>query len=276
MASIGIIAACLFIMGMTYCFMTNIDYNVKQVDDDFLAIVVWFNEGTEESEILKLAEEIKKKTEVKSAQYISPDQAWKSMKEQLLGKGQEDVFYKGNPLKDSACVKIYLYEEKEQERFVTYLNAQRIVRKVDYSSESVNIINNIKTVIQYISLALIGILLLIGVMLIANTIKIGIYVRRNEISIMKYIGAKDHFITVPYVIEGIFIGVFGALIPFGIIYYSYDYLINMLTTEFAILAVVKFVPLATITSVIGPLFIGIGIGIGVLGSWISLKKYMRA
>lgn len=275
-ASIGIIAACLFILGLSYCVLINIDYAIGDFDDAF-AIVAFVEGGTSEEDINKVEKQIKDNPDVKEVIYISPEQAWNDFKQQL--NASEEVLSElevDNPLTNSASFEIYLYDANKQEGFVKYLNTLPHIRQIDYSQQAVEVITNISILIQYVSLVLIIILLAIATLLIANTIKIGLYIRKNEINIMKYLGAKDTFIRLPFIIEGMLIGLIGSLIPYGIIYYSYDNLIEAINEEFSMLTqFISFVQLDQITSVLGPMFLAIGIGIGIIGSSISISKHLK-
>ncbi|WP_170311602.1 permease-like cell division protein FtsX [Vallitalea okinawensis] len=275
-ASIGIISACLFILGVSYCVLLNIDYMVENFDDT-LSIVTFLEGGLTEDQVNNLLTDIKSDTNVKTVIYTSPEEAWNEFKGEL--DANEDILAeleKDNPLSDSASFEIFLYDASKQEDFVTYINTLSGIRDCYYSQESIDVIVNFSVLLQYISLVLISILLAIATLLIANTIKIGLFIRRHEINIMKYLGAKDSFIRLPFIIEGILIGLIGALIPFGIIYYSYDYLITIINDEFYMLNdFIRFVELSQIVSILGPVFLGIGIGIGIIGSFLSIRKHLR-
>lgn len=275
-ASIGIISACLFILGVSYCILLNIDYMIENFDDT-LSIVTFLEGGLTEDQVNNLLTDIESDTNVKTVIYTSPEEAWNEFKGEL--DANEDILAeleKDNPLSDSASFEIFLYDASKQEDFVAYINTLPGIRDCYYSQESIDVIVNFSVLLQYISLILISILLAIATLLIANTIKIGLFIRRHEINIMKYLGAKDSFIRLPFVIEGILIGLLGALIPFGIIYYSYDYLINIINDEFYMLNdFIAFVELSQIVSILGPIFLSIGIGIGIVGSFLSIRKHLR-
>ncbi|MBP5702282.1 MAG: FtsX-like permease family protein, partial [Lachnospiraceae bacterium] len=114
------------------------------------------------------------------------------------------------------------------------------------------------------------------IFLISNTVRVGISVRSEEIGIMKYIGATDFFVRAPFVLEGMMIGLVGALIPLYLIHYLYDYVLNMLTTRFEMLSsMLSFLSLEEIFSVLMPVSILIGVGMGLLGSYITVRKYLK-
>ena len=126
------------------------------------------------------------------------------------------------------------------------------------------------------SVAIIGILLAVSIFLISNTVTIGISVRKEEISIMKYIGATDFFVRSPFVIEGMLIGAIGALIPMGIIYSVYNEVIGYIIGKFSNLSkLLAFLPVNEIFSKLLPGSLIMGIGIGFLGSIITVRKHLR-
>ena len=132
------------------------------------------------------------------------------------------------------------------------------------------------SLIAYISIGIIIILLAVSIFLISNTVMIGISVRKEEIAIMKYIGATDFFVRSPFVIEGIIIGAVGSIIPLVAIYYLYDRAIAYIMNRFSILAsLLSFLPIQDIFHYLMPVSIALGIGIGFLGSYITVKRHLR-
>ena len=123
---------------------------------------------------------------------------------------------------------------------------------------------------------MIGILLAVSIFLISNTVTMGITVRREEIAIMKYIGAKDGFVRAPFVIEGLVIGMVGAIIPLVVLYFLYDQAVEYVMTKFSLLNnIVDFLPVITVYQTLLPVGLGLGIGIGVLGSFFTIRKHLR-
>ena len=127
--------------------------------------------------------------------------------------------------------------------------------------------------VRIISLILIAILALIGILLMTNTIKLTVYIRKNEINIMKYVGATDSFIKLPFLVEGIFIGLLGALIPLGVIWISYQFIVRKIYEEFSVIQnLLTFLDAKDIFIVLGPISILIGGIICMIGSSISVRK----
>ena len=119
-------------------------------------------------------------------------------------------------------------------------------------------------------------LVFIAILLISNTIKLSVFVRRTEIGIMKYIGAKDSFVKIPFVVEGMIIGVLGAVLPAILIYVSYGSIVNIVMQQFSTFTqLIHFISANTILIQLIPIFLVVGIVVGVLGSTLSLRKYLK-
>ena len=137
-------------------------------------------------------------------------------------------------------------------------------------------LTSVNRLVGYVSIAIIAILLAVSIFLISNTVTMGITVRREEIAIMKYIGAKDGFVRAPFVIEGLLIGVIGALIPLALLYFMYDKAVAYVMTRFSLLNnIIDFLPVATIYRTLLPIGIALGVGIGFVGSFFTIRKHLR-
>jgi cell division transport system permease protein len=181
-----------------------------------------------------------------------------------------------NPLAASANVIIYISDVSMQPALVTYLESLPEVRDVNRSDVVAEILSGVNTLIAYVSLGIIVILLVVSIFLISNTVAIGISVRREEINIMKYIGATDFFVRSPFVIEGILIGVVGSLIPLAMVYFIYEQLLSYVMETFTTLSeLLTFLPVDTLFQTLIPVSMGMGAGIGLLGSIVTVKKHLR-
>ena len=135
---------------------------------------------------------------------------------------------------------------------------------------------SVNKLVGYVSAVIIGILLAVSVFLISNTVTMGITVRREEIAIMKYIGAKDGFVRAPFIIEGLIIGAVGAVIPLALLFFLYDKVVEYIMTKFSLLNnIVDFLPVATVYRVLLPVGILLGVGIGFLGSFFTIRKHLK-
>jgi len=273
LASVATIGACLFLFGLFYSVLANFQHIVKTAEED-VCIVVYFDEDITDSRIEEIGNMIKRRAEVSKVNFVSADDAWETFKTEYLD-GYSDGFLE-NPLADMANYEVYLNDVSMQSALVTYLESVPGVSEVKRSELTALTLSNANKLIGYISIGIIVILLAVSVFLISNTVTIGIAVRKEEISIMKYIGATDYFVRAPFVIEGIIIGLVGAAIPLGIIYFVYNRALNFIKEQFSVLSsLLNFLTIDDIFKTLVPVSLIIGVGIGFFGSFITVRKHLR-
>lgn len=273
LASIATIGACLFLFGIFYAIVVNFQHIVKTAEEG-VSVTVFFEEGTSDERIAEIGDMISKRVEVSKVVFVSADEAWESFKKDYLGEYADG--FTENPLEDSANYQIYLSDVSMQSALVTYLESMGDIRRINKSEVTATTLTGVNALISYVSVGIIGILLAVSVFLISNTVTIGISVRKEEINIMKYIGATDFFVRSPFVIEGVIIGLVGALIPLGIIYFVYNNVIVYVAERFSMLSqLLNFLPVETIFNVLAPVSIIVGVGIGFLGSITTVRKHLR-
>ena len=166
-----------------------------------------------------IGEQIKTRKEINTIDFISADQAWQEFSEQTYDdpEAARAAFGEDNPLAGSASYKITLNDASAQADFVQFLESIEGVRKVKSSAVTADSISAINAFVGYASFGIIIILLLVSMFLINNTITIGITVRKEEIKIMKLIGATNAFVRAPFIIEGIIIGLIGSIVPISLL-----------------------------------------------------------
>ena len=273
LSSVATIAACLFLFGLFYSVLVNFQHIVKTAEEG-VSVTVFFNEGTTEERMMEIGDLILQRPEVKDTNFVSADEAWESFRGEYF-EGYNDGFTE-NPLANSANFEIYLSDVSLQNDLVTYLETIPDVRMVRRSEVTATTLTGVNVLIGYVSIGIIGILLAVSIFLISNTVTIGISVRKEEINIMKYIGATDFFVRSPFVIECMLIGLIGAAIPLGIIKFLYEYLINYIAERFvAISGLLNFLSSSEIFHTLTPVSLGIGVGIGFLGSVCTVRKHLR-
>lgn len=274
LASMATISACLFMFGIFYSLVANFQYIVKEAQDG-VAVTVFFDEGISDERIAEIGSLIEKRAEVSHINFVSADAAWESFKDDYLGE-YADGFGDDNPLPNSANYEVYLNDVSMQDSLVTYVESLDGVRRVNRSEVTANTLSGMNKLIGYASAGIIIILLAVSIFLISNTVTIGISVRKEEINIMKYIGATDFFVRAPFVIEGILIGVAGSLLPLAIIYVIYNNVIAYVSTRFSMLSqLLKFLTVDQVFQVLMPISLIIGIGIGFFGSFSTVRKHIR-
>ena len=277
LASIATISACLFLFGLFYVVLQNFQYIVKSAQEN-VSITVFFDEEIEDERIKEIGEEIKSRSEVARMNFISADEAWDSFKEDYFGEYEKEYSegYTENPLSDCANYEIYINDVSKQGNLVTYIKSIDGVRQVNFSKITADTLTGVNSLIATVSLGIIVILLVVSMFLISNTVRVGISVRKSEINIMKYVGATDFFVRSPYVVEGILIGILGSVIPLVVIYYLYQAVMEYIMNKFAVLTLMlNFIPVTELFKNLIPIVIVMGVGIGFVGSYSTVRKHLH-
>lgn len=210
--------------------------------------------------------------------YVSAEDAWNRFKKDVFEEQEElvDTFNSENPLEESESYEIYVNDVSKQKQLVKELENMEGIRKVNSSSKTAHTLTGFNGLVSAVSFFVIVILVCVSVFLISTTITLGISVRKEEIAIMRLIGATDFFVQGPFIVEGILIGLIGAAIPMGILTFVYKYVIEWMTEHFVQLSRwLVFLDLKSEFSILIPVCFGIGIGIGLLGSCVTVKKHLR-
>ena len=276
-ASIATMAACIFLFGLFYSMVMNFNYIVEKAEEG-VAITVFFNKDTTQEQKDSIGAQLKKEDGVLKVNYVSADEAWNKFKGQYFGESSDlaEGFKSDNPLANSDNYEVYLSDVSKQESVVSFAKSLEGVRKVNKSDVVAKTLTSVNKLVGYVSVAIIAILLAVSVFLISNTVTMGITVRREEIAIMKYIGAKDFVVRSPFVIEGLIIGIFGAAIPLVLLYFLYDKAVQYIMVKFSILEnIITFLPVSTVYQILLPIGVVMGIGIGFLGSFFTVRKHLK-
>lgn len=274
LASMATISACLLMFGVFYSVVANFQHIVKSAQEG-VAVTVFFDEGLSQERIAEIGTMIEKRAEVSKVNYVSAEEAWNGFKEEYLGE-YADGFGDDNPLADSANYEVYLNDVAMQGTLVSYLESIDGVREVHQSEVTATTLTGVNKLVAYSSAGIIIILLAVSIFLISNTVNIGISVRKEEINIMKYIGATDYFVRSPFVVEGMIIGFVGASVPLGLLYFLYQTVIDYISSRFSVLSeLLKFLTVEQVFTVLLPVSLIIGIGIGFVGSFTTVRKHIR-
>ena len=286
LASIATISACLFLFGLFYSIVANFQ-NILKTAEEGVSVTVFFHsewDGCEshiegqipsEQQIEEIGQEIAKRAEVSDVQFKSADEAWATFGPDYFGEDYAEGFPE-NPLAGEDSYEIFLSDVSMQDALVTWLQSIPQVRKVNYSEMTANTLSGLNLLIAYVSMGIIVILLAVSIFLISNTVAIGISVRSEEINIMKYIGATDFFVRAPFVLEGMLIGLIGAAVPLGLIYSLYNYALNYIVERFLVLrGFLNFLSVDEVFHFLIPVSLGVGVGIGFLGSISTVRKHLH-
>lgn len=290
-ASIATMSACIFLFGLFFSIVLNFQFIVKSAEEG-VAITVFFDEDATQAQIDNIGDQLKNRDDVSEVNYVSADDAWNKFKKEYFAENEDlaDGF-KDNPLVGSDNYEVYMktVNEKDaslsvrsktlaatQQDLVKFAKGLDGVRKVNKSDAVANTLSSVNILVGYVSIAIIAILLGVSVFLISNTVTMGITVRKEEIAIMKYIGAKDFVVRSPFVIEGLIMGLFGAVIPLALLYLLYGKAVEYILLKFKILNnIITFLPVGRVYVYLLPLGLILGVGIGFIGSFFTVRKHLK-
>ena len=277
LASIATMSACIFLFGLFFSIIVNFQHIIKTAEEG-VAITVFFEEDATDSEKKAIGKALEARKDVAEVKYISAEEAWEEFQKQYFADNPElaEGFKNDNPLASSDNYEVYMTDVASQKKLVSFAESLDGVRKVNKSDTVANTLNSVNKLVWYVSVVIIAILLAVSIFLISNTVTMGITVRREEIAIMKYIGAKDGFVRAPFIIEGILIGLVGAAIPLGILYVLYNKAITYILTKFSLLNnILDFLPVGQVYKTLLPVGLLLGIGIGFVGSFFTIRKHLK-
>lgn len=278
LASVATMVACIFLFSLFFSVLMNLDSVVKDIEQE-VGVTVFFVDGTSEERIKEIGDEISSYDGVVAVDYTSAEEAWQQVQEDYF-EGDATLaesFGDDNPLANSSSYTVQIDEIEKQDALVSYIETIPDVSKVNQSTTAVKTLTSFNKLVGYASMVIITILLVVSVFLISNTVTVGINVRKNEIAIMKWIGATDLFVRSPFIVEGMILGFIGALIPLGIFYYAYDKLLAVLVEKFTLLGSLAdaTVPATELFGILLPAGLVLGVGIGLVGSIITVRKHLK-
>ena len=292
LASIATMSACIFLFGLFFSILVNFQYIIRTAEEG-VAITVFFEEDATDEQKKEIGQQLEEHEGVADVRYVSADEAWEEFQKEYFGDNPElaEGFKDDNPLASSDNYEVYMETtdnsdqslvarsrslSETQNELVEFAQGLDGVRDVNKSDVVANTLSSVNTLVAIVSVAIIIILLGVSIFLISNTVTMGITVRKEEIAIMKYIGAKDFVVRSPFVIEGLIIGIFGAAIPLTLLYFLYDRAVEYIMTRFRILQnIIDFLPVGTVYQILLPIGLVMGIGIGFLGSFFTVRKHLK-
>ena len=261
----------------------NFTYLVRNVESN-VGITVFFEENLDQASINAIGEQIRSRTDlVTECRYVSAPEAWDEFAADYFegyeeaGEDFRESMVADNPLANSAHYEVYVNAVENQSQMVEYIEGLEGVREVNRSEQASITLSMVNRLISIVSVVIIAILLVVSVFLISNTVAMGISVRKEEIGIMKLIGATNAFVRLPFILEGILIGLVGAVIPLTLLYFLYNQAVQYILARFSILNEFMngLIPVNNIFRVLLPAGIILGMGIGFVGSMVTIRKHLK-
>ncbi len=275
-ASLMIMCATMIIFGIFLILGENINHFVSQVESQQGIEVFVKNEATQE-QIEELGEKIRAIDGVSTVEFVSKDEALQQMKERFGDKQDLLDGYEGENNIFSASYVVTLTDLTKSQAVQEQINTYKdVVKKITSKDEVITTLINLANGIKIVTGVILLLLIIISIFIIANTIKLTVHARRKEISIMKYVGATNGFIRWPFIVEGMIIGVLASIISIVIVGGAYTLIADKLvSSQFMQLINMNLISFSDMFSSIIFVYMLLGIGIGVLGSVISMRKYLK-
>ena len=270
LAAMLVIAACLMITGIFSLVAYNIDLQIRELEGKS-EIVIYIDEEVSREDAKALGSRIKKIDNVKTADFVTKEQLFEDYLESL----GEDAYVmeelrEDNPLRDS--YQITMKDVSLHKETVEELEALDGVAASSSMQEVSDRLIQIRKVVNLISVTLVALLGAVSVFIIANTVKLAMFARKEEIAVMKMVGATNHFIRAPFVVEGMFLGMCAALLAFFVQWGVYAYVTKQLAAGTAILTMVSF---GTVWQPVLGLMLAAGLVLGVGGSVITIRRFLK-
>jgi len=272
-AAITSVIAALLVIGIFFIIVINIDYAATKLESQ-IEMMVYLEDGLSENIIDTMETEIRSINGVKSVEFISKDTALNNLEKNW---GENSYLLEGlegdNPLPDAFL--ITLSDPSDASGVALSVSSISNIEKVVYGKEELANLLNATYVMRMSSVVIILILLFISIFIIANTIKLTLYARRREIGIMKYVGATDWFVRMPFIIEGIVVGMIGAVVSTVILGVGYYYCSGLVKNQMIGFMSISLIPFNQIIVSMVILLIIVGVVIGAVGSLISVRKFIK-
>ncbi|MBS4537420.1 permease-like cell division protein FtsX [Clostridium sp. D2Q-11] len=273
LASIGSVTSTLIILGIILIMVLNVNNLAIMLKQEFDEIEVFISEDATEEQVNSLKSSLENTDGIVEIVYKSKEDALETMQDQWEDKSYLLEDLEENPFPDSFIIRVDNLEDSEA--VVSSINEMEGIEDIKYFRDIVERMLTISTLVRNGGLIVIGILILISIFIISNTIKITVAARQKEISIMKYVGATNGFIRGPFIVEGVLLGIIGSIVAISIIGFGYKYLFEVASQKLYVFATVYMIPYYSLFSDIVIMFISIGVGIGVIGSVVSLRRFLK-
>ena len=268
-AAVCVTVACLIIVGSFSILAYNLDVMVQDLNQTS-EILVYIDSDLSDAEARSIGTKINALSNVLQAKFISRDEALESFVKDHNG----DSAFNGVQASDLRHrYEVTLEDNSLMDQTDAQLQQIPGVAKTNAAYELAQGFTTIQQVLHIASVALIAVLLVISLLIISNTVKLAMYDRRDEISIMKMVGATNGFIRLPFIVEGFTLGMMGAIPAFGLEWVGYDALVNRISSVDS-LRLFTFVPFKTLLIPMLIVFGAAGLFVGIVGSWTSIRKFM--
>lgn len=272
LASIFAITAMMLILGLFFVVTVNINLFTEMVKADYDQIEIFLEDATDESQAQSMMDQIKAHEHVLKVEYRDKEDALNIMKKRW-GENSYLLDSLGeNPFPNSLLITVDNLENSGE--VTDYVSTFEGIEDVKYNKETVEKLTTVTDFLQIACLIIMAFLVIVSVVVVSNTIKLTVFARSKEISIMKYIGATNWFIRGPFLVEGIIIGVFASLVSAAITFVIYSEVVNVIGTQVMTILSSPLVPAGYLAGNLICIFLAMGVSIGACGSIISMRRFL--
>lgn len=271
--SVLAISAMMLILGLFFVSFVNVNMFARSIGKDYNVIQIYMKDSNTKEVTDKVGVSLNKIKGVEKVDYVTKDQALDTLKERWGDNGYLLENLPENPLPDSYTV--YVSDKDAANRVAESAPSIEGVDDVVYYRDTIEKLSQLSHFIEVGSLIAMGFLIIVSIIIVANTIKLTVFNREKEIGIMKYLGATNWFVKAPFIWGGVIVGVLSSVIATGLTYLIYSKLTGIIGSDVLRILSVSLVPAEQLTNVLLIMFLSIGIGIGVIGSAISIRRFLN-
>lgn len=270
--SIFAITAMLLILGLFFAILVNVNMAASVIKQDYDTIEVFLEDSTTKQEADAIIRDISKADGIKTVSYRTKDEALDILRKRWGKSAYLLDSLRENPLPNSVVIRLSRLEKADgiAKRAGTYAG----VEDVKYYRETVNKLIKVTKFVQWGAMIMMVFLIVVSLVIVANTIKLTVFARSREITIMKYLGATNWFIRGPFLAEGIIIGILSAGISVSILAVMYSKLIDFMGKDVLSILSMPIVPSGFFIENVIWIFVALGVSIGASGSIISMRRFL--
>lgn len=271
-ASIFAITAMMLILGLFFVIAVNVNLFSEMVKQDYDTVEVYLEDATDSQKAKTIMDTIENINGVSSVEYRTKEQALQVLKQRWGESGYLLDSLGENPLPNSILIKVENLNAAN--RVNTAAGKLDGVESTKYYKETVDKLTKVTNFMSIAAIVIMLFLIIVSMVVVSNTIKLTVFARSKEISIMKYIGATNWFVRVPFFVEGVILGIISSAMAAGVTYFLYDRIVDAIGIKVMTILSTPLVPAAYLASNLIIIFASMGVGIGAVGSIISMRKFL--
>lgn len=275
-ASFSILLVSLLQISVAVLVMMNVNIIMGNIEDTN-QIIVYVKDGVSESTVSHIGDVLNNNSDLTDIEYISKEEAEKEFIETYLGEYAELMEYlESNPMPEA--YKVRVTDVQKIRPIVAAIGTLEGVEKVRAPYDFADALVNIRNTFSIIVIAVLLTLVLVSIVIISNTIRTSVFARRSEITIMKYVGATNGFIKLPFFVEGMFVGILAGAAAWGLAWFIYDSIFSLFTGNFTLWEMFGFfnlIPFESVNLTVLAINCGAGALLGAVGTVISMGKYLK-